>query len=1498
MLVVTGHPAHGQDAPTITIVNEDFTEDVGVFRLSRASEEDLLFADGTMSLIGQADETVRSMEASFGGPLDGRVTIATRQRADEGAYGGLYIYGGGRNVIQIGIGQGRGREGLMVEIDNHDREIRQVFYPDIGTKQQWRDYLVEVEGERVVVTVDGVEVVSTTYSGRPLDRLAIWSGMHSLGAMQVDSLRVTWVPEQMAEPVQAFSDDFADETSLQRWSSAAEMPEPAIAEVEQADNDRALHIDFRRMRSWSYVADTPVLLAPNTQYEVTMRVRGVGGTMGARLSVHQLGAGGLLARIDTRATNGFADRSATFVTGPEPGLARLAISDAGRGELWVDAVGLAVADPPRDPHETGVNVLHKTIGTPGNRVGLMIEAESAADQRMVTEVDADGDGLWTAVRFEMPERVVSDVAVNPWQFSNNTVLKSDSAPGGEPLVLRFPSVVPGRYRAYLSAPRRPLALQQAGEWVRVEGGGEYDLGVVEVDEQFEVVVAHRFVDELNPGPVYLDYVRFLPLHDEEQIAAEARAVHEARLSAQSAGWERAEASFAPVSLRIAERAGIARVNEHVVTGVPFAAGELFAGARLLLTGEGGDTVEFSAEPLAYWPDGSVKWLRLRFRTDLPARGATEVRLSADAAGEAISRPLEEVSLGAGGTIETSALRVHLGSGLLELVAVDPGGEDRVMLAGPTLARLSFDGQEAVPAEVVIADYRLVESNLIGTMVEFEGALQWEGPSIGVQGRLLVEESRPVVSLDAWLVHRDGSRQLNLHEAELVLGSAPPTDSVTFGVGGGEAVTMEAANSGAVVQTGEGYDVASFEGEAAVFDGSGAARWSGETVPGWMLLSSLGGGVAAGVREMTERYPKSLSARPAGDGVEVVFGIWPRDAGEPFVWNQGSAISHQVALAFGDEGTGAEDARTMLAATMHPLRAIADAEHYSASGAFGTLALPAERPLWPEFEAEIGRAFDLIVSRRSAWGMEDFGGVFQPGGYVPGTRRMWTNMEYDFSHAVLSQFARVAEPEMLERVDQATRHFTPVDIIHWSPTERFIGGSRTHSHTMEEGHQVGGANFGHGGWPQGPLQVYYLIGERQGLDAGRLLAGYIARNAGPRPDDTSGRPMYGLREERDAGNAILTTITAYEALGDPELLEVAYRVLDYIERCQNPDLGNWDTPITEDPPHRGTTFMLHQLVKGLDAMHEVTGEARVERLLGNLSTWLLTESSDEQYRYGHKYSPRYWRGRNVRNFPRYALAFERAARFSEPEVAEALREKAIASMDALFGRSDGEEPNTLFEVDTGDSSAHRAAQVYAGEPGPFHDYALTVRGREVTFERGDQTVHTMQFSGQPAKWLRLWSGTRSIGSIEIDSLSVERLGGGEEAEVLLAFDFEEAEQLEQWRARVPEDTGSRVVVGEGRLMLMDVERALMGAELDLPEELGADYRIRWRQSMPEGLYGGLMVFGPGEFEFDLYSHRPVAILHVGLNQTAGASFSGVFDNPRSFAPNVTYLNALVGWIEGE
>ncbi len=113
---------------------------------------------------------------------------------------------------------------------------------------------------------------------------------------------------------------------------------------------------------------------------------------------------------------------------------------------------------------------------------------------------------------------------------------------------------------------------------------------------------------------------------------------------------------------------------------------------------------------------------------------------------------------------------------------------------------------------------------------------------------------------------------------------------------------------------------------------------------------------------------------------------------------------------------------------------------------------------------------------------------------------------------------------------------------------------------------------------------------------------------------------------------------------------------------------------------------------------------------------------------------------------------------------------------------------------------------------------------------------------------------------------DRLADGADAQAVAEFAFYDPAGLS---ASIPEDTLSRLEIVDGRLVLMDSDLALIGAELDLPEDLGPHYRIRWRQAMSEDCYSGLMVFVPGDFEFDLYNHKSVTILHVGTNQGESA-----------------------------
>lgn len=100
-----------------------------------------------------------------------------------------------------------------------------------------------------------------------------------------------------------------------------------------------------------------------------------------------------------------------------------------------------------------------------------------------------------------------------------------------------------------------------------------------------------------------------------------------------------------VRLRVTERSGTACADHYLVTGLPFAAGALDPSSPLRVT-DGPDILPVASDVLARWPDGSVRWARLRTLLPLGAGETKELRvIPGDGSEPHIAQPdLPEMSL--------------------------------------------------------------------------------------------------------------------------------------------------------------------------------------------------------------------------------------------------------------------------------------------------------------------------------------------------------------------------------------------------------------------------------------------------------------------------------------------------------------------------------------------------------------------------------------------------------------------------------------------------------------------------------------------------------------------------------------------------------------------------------------------------------------------------------------------------------------------------------------
>src|SRR5262249_52397291 len=107
--------------------------------------------------------------------------------------------------------------------------------------------------------------------------------------------------------------------------------------------------------------------------------------------------------------------------------------------------------------------------------------------------------------------------------------------------------------------------------------------------------------------------------------------------------------------------GTAASPQPVTVGFPFPRGGLQDTASLSLVSADGRPIVLQAEPLARWPDGSVKWLLLDFvvPAGCPAIGPWTLRREAEVNGQVGRSPLRVEESAGDVVLDTGAAVFHL-----------------------------------------------------------------------------------------------------------------------------------------------------------------------------------------------------------------------------------------------------------------------------------------------------------------------------------------------------------------------------------------------------------------------------------------------------------------------------------------------------------------------------------------------------------------------------------------------------------------------------------------------------------------------------------------------------------------------------------------------------------------------------------------------------------------------------------------------------------------------
>ncbi len=668
----------------------------------------------------------------------------------------------------------------------------------------------------------------------------------------------------------------------------------------------------------------------------------------------------------------------------------------------------------------------------------------------------------------------------------------------------------------------------------------------------------------------------------------------------------ATAADREILLVLSNRSTVARRDEPVTAGVPLPRGFVSDASKLGLRDKSGKALPLSALTTDAYADGSPRWVLLDLRANVAARGQEELRLRPGARkvrtpgklDRKIARGVAEIDTGAARfRIDTKSFRLWdsvkidgvelLGDGgrATGIVFEDESGTrynaDASVTAvafedeGPLRAVLRLRG-EIHPAGKKAGGGRLPLANWLCRMHFYAGLAEvrvfftlhnpaahthpgniWD---LGSGGSLYMEDLSLVVPLadgGAWQARvSDGDGRSTRSRLELYQDSS-----------GGP--NWRSAN-----HVDKDHEIpVSFRGYRVVVGDKETA--TGNEARGWLHAHGRRGGVAVGIREFWQNFPKALEF--SDDRIRVA--LWPREFAGVHEILGGEQKTHEMLFVFHDTSTSRKEVERRMEAFRQPIWALPDIDSVIESRAFWPTA-PLDRKSYEKLEDTCdaavyprGRRRETFIKQWDVideYGWRHFGDTFAdnerasaamvrefPDHHVTGNLPIshFVN-EYEPIYAVMVQGLRRADAKWMWLADVMARHHADICVYHTDvgapayshgpfmhtthDTAAYRSTFRSYpieakNYDLRYG-QGGGPNAGHT-YVASLAQHYWLTGDRISRDAFLEVAGWAADSSWFR------KPM---GDKRGYGNFLMTFVYAYRLTDDRKFYDRAMTLVGWID----------------------------------------------------------------------------------------------------------------------------------------------------------------------------------------------------------------------------------------------------------------------------------------------------------------------------------------------------------------
>lgn len=683
---------------------------------------------------------------------------------------------------------------------------------------------------------------------------------------------------------------------------------------------------------------------------------------------------------------------------------------------------------------------------------------------------------------------------------------------------------------------------------------------------------------------------------------------------------------AEVRLTVTEPTGVLRAGWPVTSGIPVAQGELYRHQHTALFDADGNEVPLQTEILSRWPDGSIRWLLLDFQVDLQADESQQFVLRY---GREVRRsPVEQPLLFHEGATRAHEFAPNCNTGPLWLEAwldhlklLDGIWLDHDQDGEFSDSERVTDGRETgIVLRTPDGTPHRIDLSLATSTTEQHGPLRacvrFKGKHRASDGsemfpyviRLHLFRGQPFFKFDYTFIN-DYQDELMARIDSIELVCSTP---------GGENANQFVING---QRTTEPTRLMQVDDQQFQVNG----ETSPGRAPGWAAVATANGGIAVGVNDFWQNWPKSVEVAPG----QLRLGLcptFPDDlyAGRPikeevkhyyylrdgnYTFKIGVARTHQLwAMAFTGEPR-ADQLADFFRATQQPLLAQCSPEYVCQTGALGQ-ATPADPQKHHGYDAWLDAMFQKHLDDQETvreYGMLNFGDWYDEMKFGGG----WGNQEYDTSHIFFTQYLRSGDRRYFDRARQGAWHLMDVDTLHEvNPHIRGLdhhgnphpGGMWTHSVGHTGGYYLGAnldaaihyqrgmlQNLGHV-WIGGLSDCYLLTGNRRALEVAQLVADRVASEA----VDTYSDHL------RTVGWPLNLLVTAYELTGDDKYLAAADRQWETLQKHFDPDQG-WVVMLAyghcsqkkrSERCQGQCSYMLALTLSSLARYHQITGDPEV------------------------------------------------------------------------------------------------------------------------------------------------------------------------------------------------------------------------------------------------------------------------------------------------------------------